>query len=80
MKNILDHLKDGGELIKSGHDGICRVYIQNNKLCDDLIKYGITPNKGHYANPEYIFKNLDKRFIFIVIFTIIIVLRGDDIV
>lgn len=63
MKNILDHLKDNGKLIKSGHDDICRVYIQNNKLCDDLIKYGIIPNKGHYANPEYIFKNLDKKFI-----------------
>lgn len=63
LYNIVNTIKKDGKVIKSGHENTIRISIQNNKICNDLIKYGIVPRKAKIINMEKILKNIDNQFL-----------------
>ena len=63
LTNILHEIKPNGDVIKSGHDNIIRVAIQDNDLCTDLERYGMVERKGTIAKFDNILKLVPDRYI-----------------
>ena len=63
LRNILHEIKPNGNIIKSGHDNMIRIAIQDNDICSDLERYGIISHKGTLADFSHIFELVDDAYI-----------------
>lgn len=63
LTNILHEIKPTGNVIKSGHDDMVRIAIQDNDLCADLERYGIVEHKGTTAKFDSILEFVPDKYV-----------------
>lgn len=63
MNNILNQFKTNGNLIRFSDRDIIRVAVCSDKICNDLIKYGITPQKGLTITFDRILNNVPHQYV-----------------